>query len=247
MPEKPRALSDAARFAAVSEELGALTDQKDTLDRVAELVFDVVPNATYCDAMLRRAGRWESMVATDDLVVRCGALQLELEEGPLWESPHDPGAFLVTDTAHEERWPRWCAQLAELGIRSVVAVQLRSYRDDGDRVMGLISVYDKAAGTFSQDDVDRALVFATHVATALTTAKLVGRLETSIKTRHLIGVAQGILMQRHNLTEADAYAAIRRYAGEHRLSVGAAAEVVVGGESDPMIGLQTGSGASAVP
>lgn len=235
MPERSRFLADAAGFAAVSEELGGLTDQKDTLERVAELVFDVVPNATYCDAMLRRSGLWESMVATDDLVVRCGALQMELEEGPLWEPPRDPGAFLVTDTATEQRWSRWCQHLAELGVGSLIAIQLTSYRDDGDRVMGLISVYDKEPGTFTQEDVDRALVFATHVATALTTAKVVGSLETSIKTRHLIGVAQGILMQRHDLSEAAAFAAIRRYAAEHRISVNEAVDVIIRGDSDPML------------
>lgn len=235
MAEGSGSLSDAAEFAAVSGELGALTDPGRTWERVAELVFDVVPRATSCDAMLRRAGTWESMVATDALVVRCGALQRELREGPLWEPPRDPGAFLVNDTATEQRWPRWCRQLAELGVRSVLAIQLTSYRDEGDRVMGLISVYDRSADTFTPDDVDRALVFATHVGTALTTAKVVDRLETSIRTRHLIGVAQGILMQRHDLSEAAAYSAIRRYAAEHGIPVSQAVEVIIDGGSDPLL------------
>lgn len=219
----------AAYFATVAEQLHAEPAEQLTLDRICAQTFDVVPTAMHCGITLRRRrGRLETVVASDPVVSKCDELQYELDEGPCVDAATDHGYFLVRDTASDPRWPAWGPRAADLGMRSLIAVQLSApHQDDPDAVLGAINIYDGRIGAFTRDDLDRALVFASHAANALSSARIIGGLQTAVHSRHLIGVAQGILMQRYGLSLDRAFDALRRYSNESNIKLSVLAEMVV--------------------
>lgn len=75
------------------------------------------------------------------------------------------------------------------------------------------------------------LVFASHAAIALAGAQQEQRLRTALDSRELIGQAQGILMERHKLTGAQAFTALTRVSSHtNRKLVEIAEELVSTGE-----------------
>jgi AmiR/NasT family two-component response regulator len=72
-----------------------------------------------------------------------------------------------------------------------------------------------------------AHVFAQHASVALATAKREEGLRVAIDTRHLIGQAQGILMERFGLTADKAFSVLRRYSQDHNVKLRDLAEELV--------------------
>lgn len=219
----------AAYFASLSEQLHAEPTEALTVERICEQALELVPDAHHCGVTLRRRrGRIETVVASHDVVAVCDALQYELDEGPCMEPRQDLGAFLVRDTAADPRWPTWGARAADLGIRSLLSVQLVApSRNESNAVLGALNLYDGRIGTFSRDDLDRTLLFATHAASALASAQKIDGLETAIHSRQLIGVAQGILMQRYGLTLDRSFEVMRRYSSDTNIKLRDVAQMVV--------------------
>src|SRR5690606_34530655 len=119
--------------------------------------------------------------------------------------------FLVRDVAVDERWPRWGPAVAELGVRSVLAVQLSSATIDSPHdAIGAVNLYSTQQGAFGTYDVEVASIYATHAANALAAAQIVTGLEAAVHGRHLIGVAQGILMQRYEMTMEQSFDTLQR-------------------------------------
>ena len=67
-------------------------------------------------------------------------------------------------------------------------------------MLGALNLYAGTPDAFIRDDVDVAEIYATHATNALTAARLSSGLRTALHSRHMIGVAQGILMQLYELS-----------------------------------------------
>ena len=76
---------------------------------------------------------------------------------------------------------------------AILAIRLTSEQE----TIGALNFYATKLHAFDRDSVDLAVVYASHAATAMTSAQLVSGLEAALQSRHIIGVAQGILMQRY--------------------------------------------------
>lgn len=213
----------AAYFAQVAEEL--LADPGEvTFDRVVRRAVEVVPAADHCGIMLRqRRGRTETVAATDELVVAVDAAQHVLGEGPCLDAAFDGGGCVVPDLRTDERWPRWSAVADEHGIRSVLAIRLHS----GGRTLGALNLYAERAGAFDEDTVDTALIFASHAAEALHQARLVTGLEAALESRHSIGMAQGVLAVRYDVSYESAFTVLQRYSNDHNVKLRDVARLVL--------------------
>ena len=77
--------------------------------------------------------------------------------------------------------------------------------------LGALNLYSAKPHAYDSDSVDLALVFASHAATAISNAELVTGLQTALQSRHLIGVAQGILMAQYDMGLETAFEVLRRY------------------------------------
>ena len=198
----------AASFARVSRDLLTPADGELTFERIAERAVELVPRCEAASITLRRKrGRTETVAATAELAKICDALQYELDEGPCVEAVSSAEAYHIPDIATELRWPRWAPRAAEVGCGSVLSVRLA---DDKD-VLGAINLYATERHAYDTDATDVALVFASHAATAINHARLVDGLQTALQSRHLIGVAQGILMAQYDMGMETAFEVLRRY------------------------------------
>ena len=195
-----------------------------TMQRIAERAVQIVPGCDHCGLSLsRRRHRLGSAAATSALAEKCDALQFELGEGPCLETVWETEAHLTEDTGSETRWPRWAPGVAEHGVGSVLSIPLSTSTE----TLGALNLYADRTHGFASDDIDLAVIYAVHAANAMSAALMVQGLETAVHSRHLIGVAQGILMQNYRIDMEQAFELLRRYSSHGNVKLREVAEHVV--------------------
>lgn len=221
----------APRLAAMSRELitqVARAEEHPTLRTMVANAVHIVPAAEHCGVLMRRRrGRLDPEGATSTLAQDCDDAQVRLGEGPAWDVVADAECVASGETGTDVRWREWGPAAAGVGIRSVLAVRLAS--DSG--VIGAMTMYSSQSSAFSTADVDLALIFTATAVQALNGAREAAGLRTAIPTRHLIGVAQGVLMARYGLSMDQAFQVLRRYSNDHNLKLrDVAARIVADGD-----------------
>jgi hypothetical protein len=207
---------EAAFFAQVSRDLMREHEEEPTLERVVERAVEIVPAVDYAGLSIRkRRRRVETMAASSPRALLCDQLQYEM----IWEND----AYLTANTATDSRWPRWGPRVADEGVGSVLSIRLATETE----TLGALNLYAESTNAFGADDVDLALVYAAHATNAMSAARLISGLETAVHSRHLIGVAQGILMQRYDLSMDNSFEVLRRYSSHANLKLRDLARYVV--------------------
>lgn len=124
-------------------------------------------------------------------------------------------------TRPQSAWRRFAVQARTLGIGSMTGVLL--YTDNED--FGALNLYARRPGTFSKDIETAGWLLASHAAVALADARTIDQLQHAMDTRHAIGEAMGILMERHQLSEDDAFNVLRRISQHHNIKLRDVAKV----------------------
>ena len=216
--------SDAGVFVGLAEALQAKSTTMETADEVvwyAQRELD----ADFASITLLRSQRGlETIAPSNGLAEQADALEYELGEGPEWDSSWRGQTLVSEDLTLEQRWPRWAAAVAKLGITSMLAAELTNI--EGDRI-GSLNLYWEHARTFNADDVAFADIFARHAAMALATSMEVAGLHTAMDGRKRIGQAQGLLMERYGLDENQAFEVLKRYSQNQNLKLRQVAEQLV--------------------
>jgi GAF domain-containing protein len=215
-------LSHANRLAAMALDMTEQPDVRHTLDHIVSNARQGIA----CDAvgvLLTRDGGIETAATTDELVKRADDLQLECQEGPCLQAIRAEDAFVIKDTFLDDRWPQWAPKVAQLGWRAVLSVRLSTLV----RTVGALNLYSRSADAFSSDDVELAQIFGRHAAIALTGAQYSDSLRAAVSARHLIGQAQGILMERYHVDADRAFTVLRRYSQDRNVKLRTIAEQVI--------------------
>jgi GAF domain-containing protein len=199
--------SSASYFAELSRDLLGAPQEEPTTDVVVRRALEVVRASQHASVTMRRRGATQTIASTSDLATDCDRLQYELGEGPCVDAALEQEPFVAGDLRADRRWPTWGPRVADLGVHSVLSVQLSTPSE----VLGALNLYAERRQAFDRDDVDAALIYTTHAANALGTARLVTGLQTAMESRHLIGVAQGILMRTYDLDLDRSFELLRRY------------------------------------
>ncbi|MEP7161520.1 MAG: GAF and ANTAR domain-containing protein [Dermatophilaceae bacterium] len=230
--------TSASDFADIAQVLHAQEDVDQTLHGIVELACATV-NSDMCGVMVVH-GRNKVVTAavTDELVRRVDNLQLECGEGPCLEAMDDHTSFIIADTATETRWPTWCRAVLELGIRSVVSVRL--FTQSG--TIGSINIYSSQPHHFDTDDAAVAAVFAGHASVALAAAQTESGLRAAMDGRHVIGLAQGMLMERFDLSTDQAFSVLRRYSQDRNMKLRSVAAHVVESRKLPDLAADSAGG-----
>ena len=220
-----------AEVAEVAEELYAQRDLDGIAHRAVHRAVDLV-GCHGAGIMLIHSGshrrRVETIAVTDPLVAKADSLQLEFGEGPCLTALEDRDSYRITDTATETRWAQWCRQVAELGLRSILGIDLTlPARGSGRRVIGALNLYGVRPEAF--DDADQMLVevLARHVAIAMDAAGHVANLERAVDTRAVVGRAQGMLIERYKISSEQAFALLRRYSQDTNTKLSEIAEQLI--------------------
>jgi len=212
----------------MSRELLAAENEPLTLQRIVDQAVQVVPGCDWAGVSLRTAeSPAEPAASTDEVTHRADELQKLLREGPCYESAVESETHIIRDTRDDRRWPEWSARVADLGIRSVLSVQLIG---SSGELLGALNLYAGTTDAFSRDDLDEALLFAAHAGGALGVSRQVTGLREALRSRHLIGVAQGMLIQRYGLTLDQSFSVLSRHSQESNTKLrDVAAQIVEGG------------------
>ncbi len=197
---------DAAAFARLSQELAGEPDTEQTVQRVVELAQQSIKGCDYAGFTLTHKDRLETAAATGPVIARLDQAQHDLGEGPCLEAARTEETYLIRDTSDEPRWPRWSAAAAEVGVRSVLSVQLTG----PDHLHAAMNLYSTTVDAYDEDAIITAQIYATHAGNAIAATNQADQLQTALRTRHVIGLAQGMLMMRYSLTEEQAFRFLAR-------------------------------------
>ena len=201
-----------------------------TYDGVVRAACEVIPDAEFVSMTIRTPDGFETLSSTSALATQADELQYTLTEGPCVEAALTGEWIRSGHVRTDPRWLRWGPQAAELGVVSLLSVPLYSQ----DRQIGALNMYATSPGRFvDRDEIDLALIFAIHATTALTASRLANGLEIAVSSRHLIGVAQGVLRERYGLTLDQSFALLRRISSHENIKIAALARLIIDAGSPP--------------
>lgn len=204
-----------------------------SVDETVERVLSYALGAVDCEyagvIFVHGRSRVETAAATDPLIETLEKVQVECGEGPDIDVLTDRYSVLVSDTLIDRRWPNWAEQVATQGIRSLLSVRLYTSAS----TIGTLSLYDSRPDHFDLDDQAVAHMLARHAAVALASARTTENLWQAVDARKLVGQAQGILMERYQLTADQAFAVLMRYSQDNNIKLRAVAEGLVSSRELP--------------
>ena len=215
--------SEPAYFADMALELHEQPTAERTVGRIAEYA----KAGMRCDdagiLLVHSRHRVETAAATSDRAERAHSLQTELDEGPCLDAiAAEESFYLIGDTATDERWPRWCRIVADLGVRSVLSLRLETHT----RRFGSLNLYGSVPKMFDADDLAVASIFARHASIAVATSQETDGLQRAMDARKIIGIAMGILMERYSIDSDRAFHVLQRYSQTHNIKLREVAQQV---------------------
>ena len=222
-PSSDSSSFDAEAFAQLAEELQQADDSVRTAEHIIATAVEVLEADYASITMIRRSHRLKTIAATDLLVEQLDQLQSELHEGPCYDASWRGETLLVPNLANEGRWPNWAPKAASNGVGSMMAVELGTR----ERRLGALNLYFNQRRGFSPDDLAFADIFGRHASLAVANEETRSELTVALDSRKLIGQAQGILMERHNLSDAQAFEVLKRYSTNSNVRLRLVAEHVV--------------------
>ncbi len=198
----------SAVFAALAAELQQEPDEAVTSRAIVTRMRELVPEAVHVSLTVRTSrGVHLTLASSDRTAEEADALQYDLGEGPCVEIADTGGWLRSGDVGADPRWPRWGPRAAALGVASLLAVAVT----ERDEPLGALNLYSDVPGGFADRDVvDLALVYAVHATTALSSARRATTLQTAVSSRHVIGMAQGIAMERYDIDQHQSFELLRR-------------------------------------
>jgi len=214
-------MQEAEQFAHIAAELSAESDQIETLSSICDFAVQTI-DCSYAGIHVVRNREIETGAATDPLIERADKLQTMVGEGPCLDAIWQQDTFLVEDAAHDPRWQKFGPLAAELGLHSILSVRLFTDQE----TLGALNLYATDVREFSAHDIATAHVLAQHASIAFASARKESELRRARDMRHLIGQAQGILMERFDLSEDQAFRALRDFAGHSRRLTDVAEQLV---------------------
>jgi len=189
-------LSELARL--LEHEAGV----EETLKGIVEAAVDTVPGAQHASiSQIRRGREVRTLAATDELPRAIDHAQYDSGEGPCLDSLYQQETVRLSDLTVETRWPDFVTRARELGVGSMLAVQL-FVSGDG---LGALNLTSEKPNAFDDESEHVALLFAAHAAVAMSSEQARHDLRAAVRTRETIGQAQGILMERFKLPPALAF------------------------------------------
>jgi GAF domain-containing protein len=214
-------------FSQVAEALFAAGTVNGTLQRIVDLAVMAVDG---CEAagILLVDETVTTAAASSPLVVVVDQLQIDAAEGPCLAASTVGSPFYAADLMDDERWQVFAPAAVGAGIRSVLACPLSSQRS------GALNLYATLPAAFGVTDRAKGQLFATLAGLALNSAeerasdeKKSANLVEALRTRELIGQAQGILMERERITGEQAFNVLRRASQHMNIRLREVAETLV--------------------
>lgn len=219
----------------LAADLGAMAlgfSEQPDMEELLRAIASAAQELLRCDAAgvcLIRGRHVEAAAATDAAVEQADKMQAELGEGPGLQTVLTQGTFVIRDTACDPRWPRFGPLAAQLGLRSLLSLRLHTFQLS----LGALTLYSTAVRDWSREDIASAHTLGAHASVAVAAMRKETGLRQAVDARHLIGLAQGILMERYGLSEEKSFAVLRRYSQDNNVKLRTVAESVIASRALP--------------
>ncbi len=211
MTDRSRPRLTALLFAERARKIASHPSADEAIGQIVQLALDSV-DCEYASVTLVHAdGSLETVASSHPVVDQADALQYELSEGPCLTAAEVNGLFVVPETATDPRWPNWGPKAAALGLHSILSVHLFTDR----QTLGALNLYARPSYQYTEDDIEAAQVVAAHASVGLARSRTEQNLWHAVDSRHVIGQAQGVLMERFTITAEQAFGVLKRYSQNH--------------------------------
>ena len=212
-----------------AREMFAPTSVAETLGVVVDLARRTF-RADGAGILLAADGGAVSTAASEVRARRADALQVDHHQGPGFEAIQARQPVVSAELRFDSRWRFWAPQAADLGLHSVLSLALT----DGDP-FGAVTLYSQHSATFGTESLAPGLAFAQQASIAITVAVEREQLLNVADSRGIVGQAQGILMERYQISSDQAFALIRRSSSALNQKLRWIAERIIAGRGLPDI------------
>jgi GAF domain-containing protein len=192
----------AERLAELSRSMHDEKGLELTLDAIVRAAADTIPGvdeASLSSVTRRREVR--TLAATSDLPRAVDDAQYAASQGPCLSSLYQHRTVRLSDLSTDLRWPDFTARALELGVRSMLAIQLYVEGDD----LGALNLQSRSPNAFTDESEQVGLLFAAHAAVAMAGAQAQEQMRIAVDSRDLIGQAKGILIERFKISGDEAF------------------------------------------
>jgi GAF domain-containing protein len=227
----------AQTFVTLADTLVDDYDVVDLMDRLVTTCTDLLDVTAAGILLVDQRGGLQVVASSSEEMRLVELFQLQNEEGPCLDSISSGQAVDVDNLSTSAgRWPRFSAEAARVGYRSVHAVPLRLREE----VIGGLNLFRDAPPAFTDGErriaqalADAATIGILQQRSVHRAALLAEQLQTALDSRIVIEQAKGVLAQHHGVGMNEAYRLLRRHARDHNLRMGVLAEALARGDQDP--------------
>jgi GAF domain-containing protein len=228
VPDAGEFLDLETNLSQVAVALFAAGTVQGTLQRIVDLASHAVDGCEAAGILLDQHGNVTTAAASSTLVDVVDRLQIDAGEGPCLDASTQRSTFYASDLIDDKRWPTFGPSAVAVGVRSVLAYSL------SDEQPSALNLYAQFPAAFGATDRAQGLLFATLARLALDSAeerafeeKRAVNLNEALRTRELIGQAQGILMERERITGDQAFDVLRRASQHMNVKLRGIAETLI--------------------
>ena len=228
MPNADEFLELESSVSQVAVALFAAGTVQGTLQEIVDLAERAVDGCEAAGIFLDDHGTVTTAAASSALVLVVDQLQIDAGEGPCLDASRRNSTFYAADLIDDQRWPRFGPPAVAAGVRSVLAYSLSADRPSA------LNLYARLPAAFGVTDRAQGLLFATLAGLALDSAEVraseerrADNLLEALRTRELIGQAQGILMERERITGDQAFDVLRKASQHMNIKLREVAEALI--------------------
>ena len=185
-----------------------------SLATVVRMTQAVVANADGASITVPRNGRLGTVAASDDVVLEMDHDQYDTGQGPCLDAATQGLSFHIPQLAEESRWPGFVPRASARGIQTILSTPLLA----DDRPIGALNLYSRTGAAFATHEREWAGKFAEQAALVLEASTrdeqqddLQRQVRVALASREAVAVAQGVVMHRHDVGPAAAYALLREH------------------------------------
>jgi GAF domain-containing protein len=203
----------APLHAALSRLVVADRPLQEVLDDIVGIARQAMPGSEATSITLIRREHSFTAAFAGQMAIDADELQYQRGYGPCMDAARAGQMFLVRDMRMEDRWPDYAQHAAANGVRSSLSVPLPFQ----EATIGALNNYSTHVDAFGEEDITLGQEVAGWVAVAVgnahhaaRTAEDLADMRAAMVARAVIEQAKGILMERHKITEDDAFRVLAR-------------------------------------
>jgi signal transduction protein with GAF and PtsI domain len=213
-------------LAAVAQTISA----ENYLDRILQAISEMVAetlDSPVCSIMLIDEDRRELVISA----ARCSSpdylhkMPLKIEDSLIGRVVREGRPITVPNVLAEKQF-RYPELARKTGLASLLSVPLLTR----EKVIGTINIYTREQRAFSDEEIGFVKAVAGQAAVAIENARLMSEtleMKRTLEARKLVERAKGILQQKYNLTEEEAYLRLRNESRRLRRPMRDLAEAVI--------------------